>query len=78
MVSYNIIDRDGNPNVFNLERDEDGLWLNDNWMNPENRWNPENEFVFVLRKSLCFRARQYILPGSVLYMEGDDFFKFLD
>jgi hypothetical protein len=30
-------DRGGNPNVFNLERNEDGLWLNDNWANPGNR-----------------------------------------
>src|SRR3989344_5446388 len=43
-------DRDGNPNVFNLERNEDGLWLNDNWTNPTNKWNPDNEFVFRLRK----------------------------
>jgi hypothetical protein len=41
-------DRDGNPNVFNLERNEDGLWLNNNWANPESRWNPDNEFIFYL------------------------------
>ncbi len=52
MVFYNITDRDGNPNVFKLERNEDGLWLNDNWTNPDNRWNPDNGFVFVSRKSL--------------------------
>lgn len=45
-------DRDGNPNVFELERNEDGLWLNHNWANPENRWNPKNEIVFRLRN--CF------------------------
>jgi len=45
-------DRDGNPNVFNLERNEDGMWLNDNWAKPDNRWNPDNAFVFRLSK--CF------------------------
>jgi len=28
------------------------LWLNDNWANPTNEWNPDNEFVFRLRKYL--------------------------
>ena len=45
-----ITDRDGNPNVFNLKRNEDGLWLNDYWTGPAGEWNPENEFVFRLRK----------------------------
>lgn len=48
-------DRDGNPNVFNVERNEDGLWLNNNWAKPTNKWNPDNEFVF------CFR--KYVLPA---------------
>lgn len=51
-----ISDRDGNPNVFKLEHNDDGLWLNDNWANPTNRWNPDNEFVFRLRKYLLSRA----------------------
>ena len=48
-ASY-ITDRNGNPNVFNLERNDNGLWLNNNWANPDNRWNADNEFVFRLRK----------------------------
>src|SRR3989344_4508760 len=50
-------DRDGNPNVFNLERNEDGLWLNNNWTNPGNKWNPDNEFVFRLRKYVLSALR---------------------
>lgn len=50
MARHTITDSNGNPNVFNLERNEDGLWLNNNWANPDNRWNSENEFVFGLRK----------------------------
>ncbi len=42
-------DSDGNPNIFNLEHDDDGLRLNDNWANPDNKWNPDNMFVFRLR-----------------------------
>ena len=52
--SYTFTDSDGNPNVFNLERNEDGLWLNNNWTNPDNRWNPDNEFFF--------RFRYYFFP----------------
>ncbi len=44
------IDRDGNPNVFNVERNDDGLWLNDNIANPDNDWNDDNKFMFRLRK----------------------------
>jgi hypothetical protein len=41
----------GYPNVFGLDRDGDGLWLDRNWADPEVRWDPYNEFVFRLRKS---------------------------
>jgi len=43
-------DPDSNPNVFKLERNDDGLWLNDNWAKPGNEWNPDNRIVFRLRK----------------------------
>ena len=45
-------DSDGNPNIFNVKRNDDGFWLNNNWTNPTNKWNLDNEFVFRLRK--CF------------------------
>lgn len=45
-------DSDGNPKVFNVERNEDGSWLNNNWAKPDNRWNADNQFVFRLRKCL--------------------------
>ncbi|NBS67448.1 hypothetical protein EBT31_00850 [bacterium] len=41
---------DGNPNVFNVERNDDGSWLNNNWAKPTNKWDANNEFVFRLRK----------------------------
>ncbi|OGE34862.1 hypothetical protein A3H85_00695 [Candidatus Daviesbacteria bacterium RIFCSPLOWO2_02_FULL_40_8] len=36
--------------MFKLERNDNGLWLNDNWAKPDDRWNPDNQVVFALRK----------------------------
>lgn len=47
-----IADRSGDPRVFRLGRHVDGLWLRNHWANPTDQWNPGNEFVFRLRKSL--------------------------
>ncbi len=44
-----ITDSDDNPNVFKLNRNDDDLWLNNNWTKPANKWNPKDEFVFRLR-----------------------------
>ena len=43
-ASY-ITDSDGNLNVFNVKHDDDGLWLNSNYSNPDNLWNPDNRWV---------------------------------
>jgi len=45
-----IADRYGYPYVFDLVRDEGGLWLSDNGAKPQRKWNPDDEFVFRLRK----------------------------
>ncbi len=45
-----IADADGNPCVFELHRDGDGLWLNDGWANPDDQWDPDSELVFRLSK----------------------------
>lgn len=62
-------DSNGNPKVFELERNENGTWLNSNWANPDNRWNPENRIVFSLRESNLFRvfrrSRKLRLLGAV-------------
>lgn len=62
MVLYTKADSDGNPNVFKVGHTDDGLWLNDYWAKPDNKWNPENQFVFSLRK-------HYLFPvfGGVLF-----------
>src|SRR3989344_3857926 len=56
-------DRNSNSNVFNLERNEDGLWLNNNWANPDNHWDPGDQCVFSLRKFYLFPA-----PGGVFLL----------
>lgn len=58
-------DSDGNPNVFNVERNEDGLWLNDNWAKPDNRWNPKNSFLFRLRP--CFLS---VISHVTVFLHG--------
>src|SRR3989344_4126690 len=42
---------DGGPSVFGLERNDDGLWLDDRWALPDDEWFPDRKFVFRLRKS---------------------------
>ena len=44
-------DRDGNPNIFKLARNEDGLWLNGDWADLGCQWDLEDVLVFSLRKS---------------------------
>lgn len=53
-----IADRDGDPNVFNLNHDGAKLKLNANNAKPDNRWNADNHFVFRLRKSFLFPRSQ--------------------
>ncbi|MBI4087741.1 MAG: hypothetical protein HY434_02845 [Candidatus Liptonbacteria bacterium] len=45
-----IADRDGNPDVFYLARYGGGLWLYGLWTGPGDTWDPDDEFVFRLRK----------------------------
>lgn len=59
-----ITDSNGNPNVFNVKRNSDGSWLNANNANPDNRWNADNQFVFVSRYSFL----SPLLCGGVLFI----------
>ena len=45
-------DANGNPNVFNVERNADGAWLNANNAHPDNRWNSNNRFAFAMPRKL--------------------------
>ena len=46
-----IADSRGDPRVFRLVRDGDGLWLVDDWAEPGLRWGLDVQFGFSLRKS---------------------------
>lgn len=53
-ISY-ITDSNGNLNVFNVKRNDDGKqWLNANNGNPDNIWNGSYRWVFVRRNLLHF------------------------
>lgn len=58
-------DSDGNPNVFNVERNDDGSWLNTNWTNPDNRWGLDNVVVFGARNFLQSKLLR-LVSGGVL------------
>ncbi len=39
---------DGDPNLLNANRNDNGQWLNTAYDNPENRGNSDNGFAFAL------------------------------
>jgi len=45
-----IAGRDGYPDVFDLRRNADGLWLYGDLAEPDGRWSSDGGFVFRLRK----------------------------
>jgi hypothetical protein len=44
-----ISDRSGYPLVFNVEHDDDGLWLNNYWAIPTYKWSLGRQLMFRLR-----------------------------
>ena len=51
-------DRNGNPNVFNLNWNGEQLKLNGNNAKPAKQWNGNNKFVFRFRKYFLFPRSQ--------------------
>ena len=47
-------DRNGDPNVFNLNWNGEQLKLNGNNAKPDNRWNRENGFAFAVSQLSSF------------------------
>ncbi len=39
---------DGNPNVLNANRNDDGRWVNANWDKPGNKWNDNGASAFLV------------------------------
>lgn len=63
-----VPDSDGNPNVFDVKRNDDGkLWLNNDWKNPDNRWKLDNRIVFRLRYSLTKADETYHITASTVF-----------
>lgn len=58
---------DGDLNLLNANRNDEGRWLNAYYDNPDNRWNRENGFAFVLSQLSSFLPRLY--GGGVLFYD---------
>ncbi len=43
---------DGDPNVLNSNRNDDGQWLNANFDNPDNQWNVSGAFALLVPETL--------------------------
>ena len=43
-----ITDDDGYPFVFEVERYDNGLWLDSYWTNPDDKWNPDVRVALAL------------------------------
>lgn len=52
-----LYNSDGNPNLLGTNRNDDGSWLNTYYDNPDNRWNRNNGFVFVVPQLSSFLSR---------------------
>ena len=57
---------DGDPNLLNANRNDDGQWLNANYDNPDNRWNRSNGFAFAASQLTSFSL---LLCGRVFFSE---------
>ena len=67
-------DSNGNPNVLNANRNDDGQWVNTYWDNPDNQWNDNGAFVFPLSESLFISlllAREsFVLPSLQAFSQS--------
>lgn len=41
---------DGDPNLLNANRNDDGAWLNAYYDKPDNEWNENGGFAFVAQQ----------------------------
>jgi len=49
-----LCDSDGDLKLLNANRNDDGSWLNTNYDKPDNRWNRDNGFAFVVSQISSF------------------------
>jgi hypothetical protein len=58
---------DDDPNLLNVNRNDDGRWLNTTYDSPDNRWNRENGFAFIVSQLSSFLPLVFL--GGVLFGE---------
>jgi len=75
--ALHISDSDGDLNLFNVERNDDGLWLNTNYGNPDNFWDPDDRFVCVRRNSLYFPLLEAGFFIKIVFASHPAFYRFL-
>jgi hypothetical protein len=59
-----LYNSDGNPNLLSANRNDDGRRLDTYYDNPDNRWNVDNGFAFVLSQISSFLS---CFGGRVLF-----------
>ena len=57
---------DGDPNVLNANRNDEGRWVNANIDRPLNQWNDDGAFAFPVPATLSVLPRQ-VLAGEFLF-----------
>lgn len=60
-----LCNSDGDLNLLNVNRNDDGRWLNANFDKPDNRWNRDNGFAFVVSQIFSFLS--LVIIGRVLF-----------
>ena len=60
-----LYNSDGKANLLDVNRNDDGCWLNAYYDNPENRWNRDNGFAFVVSQLFSFFSLRFV--GGVLF-----------
>ena len=59
-----LCNSDGNPNLLSANRNDDGPRLNTYYDNPDNRWNRDNGFAFLVSQLFSFLS---YFGGRVLF-----------
>lgn len=61
---------DGNPNLLNVDRNDNGRRLNTNYDKPDNKWNRNNGFAFVLSQLSSFSLSTICRESFVVAYEA--------
>lgn len=61
---------DGDPNLLNSNRNDDGRWLNANYDRSDDKWNDNGGFAFVVPQLSSFPRQELSRRGFVFYRLG--------